>query len=137
MSIFIIFILALLSWQDIKAKSINLVFCILVMVIIVTVNIIFELQSIPLMLSGTGVGVFLLVISVISGNAIGIGDGIVFLITGLTLDGVANFGVLVISLFFSLFVGLYRLIIKKWNRKDEMAFIPYITIGYIVWNIII
>ncbi len=136
MNIFIIFVLALLSCQDIKTKKINLIFCVMVMFILVVVNVIFGLQSVQLMLTGIGVGVFLLVISVISGNAIGIGDGIVFMITGLAVGGAANFGVLVISLFFSSLVGLYRLIIKKWNRKDEMAFIPYITIGYIVWSII-
>lgn len=136
MNLFVMAILFFLSWQDIKTKKINVILCFITMGIIIFVNMLFGLTTINFMIVGMLIGVILLIVSFVSGNAIGVGDGITFMITGLAVGGIANFEILIISLFLSSFVGLYRLVFRTCNRKDTMAFVPYITMGYILVNYI-
>ncbi|MCI8669272.1 MAG: hypothetical protein HFI34_07115 [Lachnospiraceae bacterium] len=137
MNFIVAVILMILSWQDIQKKKINLGFCIISICFIISGNLLFHLESLLFMISGLLVGGFVMLVSFISREAIGMGDGVAFIITGLATGGMINFEILIISLFLASFAGMYQLILKKCNSKETMAFLPYITISYILRSFII
>ena len=132
MNFFVAVILIILSWQDIRKKKINLGICIISISFIILGNLLYHLESLFFMISGLLVGGFVMIVSYITKEAIGIGDGVAFVITGLAAGGIMNFEILIISLFLASFSGMYQLIFKKCNRKKTMAFLPFITISYIL-----
>lgn len=137
MNFFVVFILIILSWQDIRKKKINILLCIIAICFILLINLLFHLNSLIFMISGIFVGGFVVIVSYITKGAIGIGDGVAFMITGLAAGGIINIEILIISLFLSSIAGMYQLTFKKCNRKKTMAFVPFITIGFILKKFII
>ncbi len=137
MNYFVVLILVILSWQDVERKKISIRLCVLSICFIIMGNLFFHLESMFFMISGMLVGGFVLIVSYITKESIGMGDGVVFIITGLTAGGINNFEILVMSLFLASFAGMYYLIFKKCNKKETMAFLPFITISYIFRSFII
>lgn len=91
-------------------------------------------------LTGACIGIFLIAAAVVTGQAVGIGDGVVFLLSGLLLGFWGNMQLLILSLFIELlFVGGYMLAKKLKNGKPTMSealkkripFLPFIFISYI------
>lgn len=91
-------------------------------------------------LTGACIGIVLIVASVITGQAVGAGDGLVFSISGLLLGFWGNMQLLVISLFIELlFIGVWAFV-RKVKRgsvsmseimKKKIPFLPFIFISYI------
>lgn len=82
------------------------------------------------------VGVILYLLSIISKQAIGSGDGMVLAVTGIVLGFMGN----IILLFSSLLAaGLYSglmLALKKIKKKSSIPFIPFMLVGYDVLLIV-
>jgi leader peptidase (prepilin peptidase)/N-methyltransferase len=82
-------------------------------------------------LAGAGVGVFLILCSVITRGQIGIGDGIVFCLTGTGCGLLENISLLFISLLLAAALSLVLLLTKKAGKKTKIPFVPVITMGYL------
>lgn len=120
---------------DLRKKVIPL-YMILVIGIITILHTIL-CRSLPLaqLLFGLGIGIFFLVFSKITREAVGYGDSLVLLCLGMFLGGsllskmimVATLG----SSLFAIVVG----IVKGWNRKLTLPFIPFVCASYVgvVW----
>ncbi len=78
-------------------------------------------------------GIFLLILSFVTGESIGYGDGISVLILG----GLAGFSncmwVLCISLIFISMAGIILLAIKRATRKTRLPYIPFLLAAESVW----
>lgn len=78
-------------------------------------------------------GIFLLVLSFVTGESIGYGDGISVLILG----GLAGFNncmwVLCISLIFVSMAGIILIAIKRATRKTKLPYIPFLLAAEGVW----
>ena len=76
-------------------------------------------------------GVLLLLVSYMTKDAVGKGDGLIFLMTGCWLDGSENFrmfsGTLILS---GVFAGIL-LMTKKVRRKTELPMTPFILSSYL------
>lgn len=86
-----------------------------------------------------GVGAFLLLLSAVSNEAIGKGDGMFFLVSGLYLTFWENLvlffnGLLLIGVF-CLFFTVYRRKQGKFARSDTIPFLPFLIPGGI-WMIL-
>ena len=88
----------------------------------------FELFGI---ITGVAVGAGLLGISILTGESIGKGDGMVFLVTGIFLGGSLNLELLFISLLYAAIFSIGILIFKRGGRKQEIPFIPFVFLGYL------
>lgn len=77
-------------------------------------------------------GLFLLAASKITRGQIGSGDGIVFLITGISLGMERNFLLLLGSLFIAFLYSLILLLIKKTRWKDAIPFLPFVFAAYVL-----
>lgn len=74
-------------------------------------------------------GLFFLLISFITKEKIGYGDGLILIISGLILGFYQCFLGLCISLICSSVFALLLLVLHKVKRDSKLAFMPFLTIG--------
>lgn len=75
-------------------------------------------------------GIFLIVVSVVTGGQIGIGDGILFVICGLFFSLYETSILLLISLFLTAVVSGIMIVIKRVGKRDTIPFAPFVLAGY-------
>lgn len=75
---------------------------------------------------------FLLIVSLISGNALGFGDVKLFGVIGLMSGAICTYYTLLFCLFISTIVSVVLILLKKKGRKDSIPFGPCILLGYFI-----
>lgn len=83
---------------------------------------------------GLAVGIGILLLSILTGGSIGMGDGLVFCVTGVYLGGARNLELLFISLLYAALFSLFLLAkgkgaVKK--NKKEIPFLPFVFLGHV------
>ena len=124
-------ILGLLAVVDFKKKRVSNVLLLIVSGIVIINYIIFKPTTIMSLAGGILIGVILLGISYITRQRIGAGDGLLIMILGAYLGFEAIGVVLLYALTLSAIWSVLLLMIKKVNRHHEVAFVPFIFVGYI------
>ena len=84
-------------------------------------------------LAGVAPGIFLILLGVGTRESIGIGDGVLVVVTGIFLGGVINAKLLMISLLYGALCSLGVVLFskKKNKRKMEIPFAPMLLLGYV------
>ncbi len=116
------------SVQDIKEQQINLVLIGVGFISLFTLSLIENQLLIWERLGGVGLGIFLILLSKITRGQIGIGDGLILSVTGISLGFYLNSILLIYSLFISAVFSIGIMIIKKANRKSTIPFTPFVFI---------
>lgn len=75
-------------------------------------------------------GVFLLLTAKASREAVGYGDGLALVVTGLYMDSLNTFNLFIAALFLSAMAAIFMIVIRRSGRKDVMPFIPFLFLGY-------
>ena len=95
-----------------------------------------RLQKIPVLPGVIGILVIVLA-RVVDGDfwkwmpgAVGEGDALVYLMTGVTLGFFGNIELLTLSLFFSAIVSVFLLAFRKVGKKKRIPFVPFTAIAY-------
>ena len=83
------------------------------------------------LLAGCLIGAFLLLISKVTGGKIGIGDGLVLIVTGIYLGFENNTILFLHGLFFCGIWSLLMLLTKKKKGSDEVPFVPFLLLAYV------
>lgn len=83
-------------------------------------------------LGGGAVGGALLLFSKITGEQIGLGDGVLFCVTGLVLGFWQNISLLLWSLFLTSVMAGFLLVVKKCEKQRKIPFIPFVFAGYMI-----
>ncbi len=123
--------LAICAAEDIRKKQIHLNLILAFGIIGVVFHMLWQMQTIENVLFGMGVGGALLLLSVLTRGKIGIGDGILLVVTGIYLGLEQNLELLVCSLFICAVYALFLLALRKRSRKDTVAFVPFVLISYV------
>lgn len=124
-------ILGLLAIVDLKKKQVSNVLLLIASGIVIINYVIFRPVTVMALIGGILIGIILLGISYITRQKIGAGDGLLVMILGAYL-GFEGIGVMLLyALTLSAIWSGLLLMIKKVNRHYEVAFIPFIFIGYI------
>lgn len=79
---------------------------------------------------GCAVGLLLLMLSLISKNAIGKGDGLMFIVTGVFVGLIGNVILLFVSLLKAAITSLVMLLTKRIKKKNLIPFVPFMLAGY-------
>ena len=87
--------------------------------------------SVPDVLLGMTVGVVLVLLGFLTRESIGLGDGYLFVVTGIFLGGAANVELLFLSLLYAAIFSLGVLIFRKGKKNQEITFIPFVFLGYL------
>lgn len=88
------------------------------------------------LLTGVATGVFLIVISAVTGGQIGIGDGLVFMVLGV-LIGSANVTLLIIALILRAVVAGVLFVARRVKRKDRLPFVPFVLCAYVIQQLLL
>lgn len=79
-------------------------------------------QSLYSMLGGIAVGAAVIILSLVSGGIIGIGDGLVLCVAGIYIGGINTMRLLLTGLFLSSLYALVLLFMHRKRRKDTIPF---------------
>lgn len=80
---------------------------------------------------GAAVGIGILLISHITDGSIGMGDGLLLVVTGIFLGGTSNVELLFTGLLYAAVFSLGVLVLGKRKRRREIPFIPFLFLGYL------
>lgn len=89
------------------------------------------------LLLGSCIGLGLVLLSLLSRQAIGTGDGLMFIASGASLGLTDNLWLLLISLALSSAASIVLMIMLKFKGRNRIPFIPFMLTGYICLLMII
>ena len=87
------------------------------------------------LLSGVATGVFLIIVSVVTGGQIGIGDGLVFIVLGMYI-GSDNVVLLIIALVLCAVTVGVLFVAKRVKRRDRLPFVPFVLCAYVLQQLL-
>ena len=116
--------------QDMREKQIYVYPVIITAVAVMIYQIAFRGLSVSNWLGGLVVGGVLCLISVISKGQIGLGDAMLFCLTGLTVGFSGNIQILFFSFLFAAVASGYLMFVRHKHRKHTIPFVPYLFLGY-------
>lgn len=125
--------LFVMSIYDVKKREIQMGFSALAAVLLLVGQLICLFQGkLPWYFIPGGIipGCFLIWLSWFSKGQVGIGDGIVFVVSGILLGFFETVVLLFVSLLFAAVSGGIMIFLKRLNRKDSLPFVPFIFAGY-------
>lgn len=131
----IIGFLILASWSDIKRREISTSLIIVFGIIGIVLFFIQNRQSFYSLMCGLLIGVLVILLSCITHGEIGIGDGLILIDTGVYLGGFMNLELLIGGLLLSALFSCLVFIFKK-NIKQEIPFVPFLLISYLILEIL-
>lgn len=119
--------LALSAWIDWKKQQVSL----LLTAIVGIIGILCAFFEKTNFLLGMTVGAVLLLIGMCTKESVGYGDGCLFLMTGIFLDFWENLSLLLFASVFAAVTAAGSLCLKRKNKKDRIAFVPFVFFAYI------
>lgn len=128
---FIIAILLITAIQDIRTKTISLWLIVMGMIIVLVYTIYLRVNFL-IPIGGILVGVLVVIISIATKGKIGMGDGLILMVTGINLGFWRNLEMFLYSLCIAAIISIILLIFKKVKKKDSLPFVPFILAGYIL-----
>lgn len=140
MKLIFLILLFYLSVVDVIRRKVPAAICLLMGIAILVWLYIGQALKWTDSLTGACIGIVLIAAAGITGQAVGTGDGLVFLLSGLLLGFWGNMQLLVISLFIELlFIGAWALVRKvrggrvsiSETMKKRVPFLPFIFISYV------
>lgn len=114
------------SVYDVRSRELPGRFLFTFAVLAVLSNAVLRYQSLSEIFYGVLLGGSFLVLGWITKEAIGYGDGIGIMITGVLLGGSRTFIILAEAFFLSAFYGIGKLLLKKAAASDTMPFYPFL-----------
>ena len=118
-------LLVINTWTDIRKKEI----CLPVLFIFLAGGILWRIRQAGII--SMGIGVFIILIALISGGMVGFGDGLLILTMGSVLEVGELAGILCGALLLcGIYSGIEYLMLKK-SRSEEIPFVPFLLIGYL------
>ena len=120
------------TYEDIKTRRLSGKGIFLFAIVGGIISVLFHAYRIGQILLGMGIGGGLLIMSLLSKGGIGVGDGIVVLISGIYLGVQENCFLLLLALLVSSLYSGFLWIGKKVDRKQKIPFIPFLLVGYIM-----
>lgn len=113
---------------DLRKKEISLCSCLLFAAIALALCIVKKTQLHIIALSFVP-GMLLLLVSFLSKGAIGLGDGLVLLVTGWLLGPERTIRILFYGLLLSAVAGGILVFAGRIERREEQPFVPYLFLG--------
>ncbi len=124
--------LAISAYRDWKEKQVYLYVPLLSGIAGIVLHILYQEHSLPDMLGGVAVGAAVLLIAWIGRECVGIGDGIMLMVTGIFLGFWENLALFFTALLLAGGVALFLLAAKRKERSYRLPFLPFLLAAYLV-----
>lgn len=128
--------LVLCSAQDMYKKKLLVWPLVLFALLVILCSCFSNSISILDRLGGFILGLGVILLSLVTGGKIGLGDGIILAITGIGLGLWANMELFAIALFLAAIVSILLLILRIANRKKSIPFVPFLLVSYLFMIVI-
>lgn len=130
----IIFMMLLLfSIEDVRKKRIDILPLLAFSVIGAIYQTVTRALTISEICGGMLLGVGLLGIAKMTGESLGYGDGLLFLVTGIYLGGWDNCSLLMTSLVLAFVFAIIQILVRKKSAKSEIPFVPFVLSAYVLY----
>lgn len=83
------------------------------------------------MIEGMFSGAWVILLGCLTGGKIGIGDGIIFILTGLYLGAEKNLALMCLSFSQAGICGIFLLLFGCCKRDGRIPFVPFLFLGYL------
>lgn len=123
-------LLGLCSLEDVKYRRLTVIYILMFGIVGVILHMFAPVCSIYSILWGMLLGIVLILISIATRGSLGLGDGILLVVTGVYLGGYENLQLFLYGLLLSALCSLGLLVLKRKKRKDEIAFVPFLLLSY-------
>lgn len=117
--------------EDVRKKRILLGPVFILGIVGLILHLYYRNISVCNMLAGCLIGVILLLVSKLTGGKIGIGDGLILIVTGIYLGYEDNVMLFMHGLLFCGIWSLLLLVLKKKKGSDEVPFVPFLLLAYL------
>ena len=127
-------LLGLLGWcslVDIKRKELTVMYLLMFGIGGVLLHLFAPVCTIYSILWGMLLGVGMILVSFLSKGSVGLGDGILLVVTGVYLGGYQNLELFMTGLLFAAFWSLGMMLFKRKKGKEEIAFVPFLLLSYV------
>lgn len=131
-SIVLLGTLTLAAYRDFKEQNVYLYRMLLSAAAGIFLHIWYQSPALPDMLAGAAIGVVLMLIACLTGESVGMGDGLALMVSGIFLGFWGNLELLLMALFFAGAAALFLLIVKKKGRKYRLPFLPFLAVAYLI-----
>lgn len=122
---------AVTAYRDWKEKSIYLYIPIIAAIVSVILHLVYRDNSLVDMLSGAGIGAVMILIAWVSKESVGIGDGVMLMVSGLFLGFRANMELFITALLLAGVAALMLMVGMRKERSYRMPFIPFLLVAYV------
>lgn len=135
-NIILLLLLLICAIEDLKRKELTITYILFFGILGVLVHLFYADGSIYNMLFGILLGLAIMILSFFSRGSIGMGDGILLVVTGVYLGGYENMELFLLGTFLAGIWSLGLLVLKKKKRKDKIAFVPFLLAAYASMQVI-
>lgn len=125
-------LLGICSLEDIKCKRLTVMYILMFGIGGLILHLFAPVCSIYSILWGMFLGIGMMLLSFVTCGSIGMGDGILLVVTGVYLGGYGNLELFMTGLLLSALWSLGLLVLKKKKRKEEIAFVPFLLLSYFI-----
>lgn len=122
---------AVTAYRDWKEKSIYLYIPIIAAIVSIILHLVYRDNSLVDMLSGAGIGAVMILIAWVSKESVGIGDGVMLMVSGLFLGFRANMELFITALLLAGVAALMLMVGMRKERSYRMPFIPFLLVAYV------
>ena len=122
--------LALYGVEDLRKKTISARYLPLFAIAGMGLHLFLQNLSVVSILLGMAVGLAMMGLSVLTRGSIGMGDGMLLVVSGVFLGGAANVELVFTGLFYAAVFSLGILVFGKRKKKREIPFITCLFLGY-------
>ncbi len=122
--------LFLLSFQDIKRKSVGVIPILMLALINVIFFILIGYEPLRL-LTAVIPGLFSVLVSISTDGKMGLGDGLILIALGIACGWDKILAIWLVALVLSAVIGIILIIMKKADIKTSLPFVPFILAGYV------
>lgn len=119
------------AWIDYKNKELPLVLIILMALFGIVFQIVVRQVAFWNLFLGCLIGILFLGIGKITRQALGYGDGLILVATGIFLGFSENVLLLLLGVLLASVFSIGLLMFRKKTKKDEIPFMPFLFAGYV------
>ena len=130
--ILILIYLTFNSYTDVKIKKISIIASVVFFSAGIVCEIFIMENSIISIIGGIVIGMVLLIIGKLTGQAIGLGDGLIFMVSGIYFGFMKNLALLLYALVICAVCSIILLVFKKSKMKDRIPFAPFVLASFLI-----
>ena len=114
---------------DLKIRAIPIWVMMLFSIVTVLVCLFCRRERMGIMAAGLMIGMFFLILSKVTKEAVGYGDSWIITLLGMHLGAEKLLWALFIASFLAALASLYQMWKQNWDRMGSLPFVPFLAIG--------